>query len=90
MGFGGDESDKEMICCCTNFDKKCKGINWRKIVRKRIPITTWLPKYSKEYGISDLIAGITVGLTIVPQSMAYASVVGLSPEVYTIFQIPLC
>lgn len=29
----------------------------------------------------DLIAGITVGLTIIPQSIAYASVAGLPLEV---------
>ena len=30
---------------------------------------------------SDLIAGITVGLMVVPQALAYASIAGLPPEV---------
>jgi MFS superfamily sulfate permease-like transporter len=40
-----------------------------------------MPSYTRGDMISDLIAGITVGLTVVPQSMAYAAIAGLSPEV---------
>ena len=36
-------------------------------VKSRIPILTWLPKYSLEWLVSDMIAGITVGLTVIPQ-----------------------
>lgn len=37
--------------------------------------------------ISDFIAGITVGLTMIPQSLAYAGLAGVSPEygLYTAF-----
>ena len=38
-----------------------------KKVKSRIPILTWLPKYSLEWLVSDMIAGITVGLTVIPQ-----------------------
>lgn len=31
------------------------------------------------FGITDILAGITVGLVLVPQSMAYAALAGLSP-----------
>ena len=31
--------------------------------------------------MSDLVAGITVGLTIIPQAMAYASVAGIPAKV---------
>ena len=41
----------------------------------------WLPNYSLNYSAFDLIAGITVGLTIIPQSIAYAGVAGLPFEV---------
>jgi hypothetical protein len=41
----------------------------------------WLPKYNLEDGISDLIAGITVGLTIIPQGIAYALVANLPAQV---------
>lgn len=53
--------------------RSCK----KKLLFKRIPILTWLPNYRKEYIVSDLVAGITVGLTVIPQAIAYANVAGL-------------
>lgn len=53
----------------------------QKQIRKRLPILSWLPTYKKTDLAADIIAGITVGLTVVPQSMAYAAIAGLSPEV---------
>ncbi|KAH9628319.1 hypothetical protein HF086_016661 [Spodoptera exigua] len=50
------------------------------VVKKRLPIISWLPKYKSEYFIQDVIAGITVGLTAIPQGIAYAVIAGLSPE----------
>lgn len=51
------------------------------MLKKRLPILEWLPKYSIEKAVGDLIAGITVGMTVVPQSLAYAGVAGLPSEV---------
>ncbi|KPJ00123.1 Sodium-independent sulfate anion transporter [Papilio xuthus] len=51
-----------------------------KTVKKRLPIIQWLPKYNGTLLIQDIIAGITVGLTAIPQGIAYAVVAGLSPE----------
>lgn len=48
---------------------------------KRIPILTWLPKYGLVDSVSDLIAGFTVGLTLMPQAIAYAALAGLEPQV---------
>lgn len=50
-------------------------------VKRGIPVLQWLPLYDAEKGISDLIAGITVALTLIPQSIAYAALAGLGPEV---------
>ncbi|XP_049948395.1 sodium-independent sulfate anion transporter [Schistocerca serialis cubense] len=50
------------------------------VIRRRIPIVQWLPRYSKMRAVSDAVAGITVGLTMMPQSIAYASLAGLSSE----------
>lgn len=36
-------------------------------LKRRLPVTDWLPKYQKSYFLADLIAGITVGLTCIPQ-----------------------
>lgn len=57
--------------CCT-----------RKVLHKRLPILQWLPKYTiNDHGIPDLVAGITVGLTVIPQAIAFANVAGLPPQV---------
>ena len=50
-------------------------------VSKYAPIFKWLPKYTKYRAVSDIIAGITIGLTMIPQSIAYATLAGLSPQV---------
>lgn len=47
---------------------------------KVFPIVTWLPKYKVEHGVRDLIAGLTVGLTVIPQGLAYANLAELPSE----------
>ncbi|XP_038140683.1 sodium-independent sulfate anion transporter [Cyprinodon tularosa] len=42
-----------------------------------LPILSWLPEYKLKYLQMDLLAGLTVGLTTVPQALAYAEVAGL-------------
>ncbi|PWN44340.1 sulfate permease, partial [Ceraceosorus guamensis] len=44
------------------------------------PFTKWILSYNSQWMIGDLIAGITVGLVVVPQSMSYAQVALLPPE----------
>ena len=45
-----------------------------------LPILKWLPEYNfRESLMYDLVAGLTVGAMIIPQSIAYASLVNLSP-----------
>ncbi len=51
---------------------------------KRLPFTKWAPTYSSSYLLRDLIAGITVGMTAIPQGIAYATVAGLEPQVIEI------
>ncbi|XP_049699523.2 sodium-independent sulfate anion transporter [Helicoverpa armigera] len=52
----------------------------KRLLHKRLPITKWLPEYNSEKALADLIAGITVGLTVIPQALAYATLAGLSPQ----------
>eukprot|EP00794_Sanderia_malayensis_P009002 gene9002-9964_t len=52
----------------------------KKIVKKKLPITKWARTYDKTKLYYDFVAGVTVGLMLVPQSLAYASLAGLSPE----------
>ncbi|KAM6939542.1 sodium-independent sulfate anion transporter [Xenentodon cancila] len=42
-----------------------------------LPILSWLPTYKLKYLQMDLLAGLTVGLTVVPQALAYAEIAGL-------------
>lgn len=60
---------------------RSKGSQFNKFLRKRIPIVDWLPKYNSEKLLNDAIAGITVGLTVMPQGLAYATLAGLEPQV---------
>ncbi len=48
-------------------------------LKKLLPILTWLPNYKKEYIKGDINAGITVGIMLIPQGMAYAMLAGLPP-----------
>ncbi|XP_044252765.1 sodium-independent sulfate anion transporter-like [Tribolium madens] len=55
-------------------------INWPEIVKRGFPVLTWGKNYSLDVAIADLVAGITIGLTLIPQCIAYASLAGLGPE----------
>uniref|UniRef100_A0AAR2KDI2 STAS domain-containing protein n=1 Tax=Pygocentrus nattereri TaxID=42514 RepID=A0AAR2KDI2_PYGNA len=46
-------------------------------LRTCFPILTWLPRYNLTWLRMDVLAGLTVGLTAVPQGLAYAEVAGL-------------
>jgi len=47
----------------------------------------WLPRYNLSWLVGDSIAGIAVGLVVIPQAMAYALLASLTPEygLYTSF-----
>jgi len=49
-----------------------------------VPMISWLPRYDYEKAIGDVIAGLTVGLMVIPQAMAYANLAGL-PPVYGLY-----
>nr|CAG8505355.1 8490_t:CDS:2 [Entrophospora candida] len=44
------------------------------------PILTWIKNYNFTWLYGDAVAGMTAGLVVIPQGMAYALVVGLTPE----------
>jgi sulfate permease, SulP family len=46
---------------------------------KIFPILSWLPGYNRGYFQGDLSAGITVGIMLIPQGMAYSMLAGLDP-----------
>ncbi|XP_058812097.1 sodium-independent sulfate anion transporter-like [Topomyia yanbarensis] len=49
-------------------------------VRRRIHVLQWLPKYHLNNLLSDIIAGVTVTLTAIPQSIAYGILANLQPQ----------
>ncbi|KAG5279127.1 hypothetical protein AALO_G00106430 [Alosa alosa] len=61
-----NSAQHKWVSCCSF----CTFHRW-------IPILTWLPKYNFRWLQMDIIAGVTVGLTTVPQALAYAEVAGL-------------
>ena len=49
------------------------------MLKRFFPIVDWLPKYKMAYLAGDFSAGITVGIMLIPQGMAYALIAGLPP-----------
>jgi SulP family sulfate permease len=48
--------------------------------RSYLPILTWLPVYSREQLLGDLLAAVIVTIMLIPQSLAYAMLAGVPPE----------
>nr|XP_054599963.1 sodium-independent sulfate anion transporter [Nothobranchius furzeri]XP_054599964.1 sodium-independent sulfate anion transporter [Nothobranchius furzeri]XP_054599965.1 sodium-independent sulfate anion transporter [Nothobranchius furzeri]XP_054599966.1 sodium-independent sulfate anion transporter [Nothobranchius furzeri] len=64
------------------MDHDQRSESWRRCCSYRtlkswLPVFCWLPKYNLTHLKMDLLAGLTVGLTTVPQALAYAEVAGL-------------
>ena len=56
---------------------------WEKAVHyldSLFPFRHWILSYNLTWLFGDLIAGITVALVLVPQSMSYANIAGLAPQ----------
>lgn len=60
-------------------DKRAKPPpnKWKRALLRHVPVFQWLPAYNMEWGIDDFITGITLGLTIIPESIACALLAGL-------------
>src|SRR5262249_20584016 len=54
--------------------------------RKLLPILDWIPAYRREWLLPDVLAGAALWAVMVPESMAYAGIVGVPPimGLYTI------
>ncbi|KAK9759651.1 Sulfate permease 2, partial [Basidiobolus ranarum] len=61
----------------------------KNVLFKALPIASWLPYYNKKWLFGDALAGITVGVMVVPQVLAYAQVVGL-PVQYGLYSATFC
>lgn len=63
------------------MQKSKKNAKVIEFFHRHVPVTAWLPQYTSEKAVGDLIAGTTIGLTMIPQSIAYASLANLPPQV---------
>jgi len=54
------------------------------LLKRYLPILEWLPNYKRKYLSGDISAGITVGIILIPQGMAYAMLAGL-PAIYGLY-----
>ncbi|KAJ2945897.1 hypothetical protein O0L34_g4805 [Tuta absoluta] len=52
----------------------------KRVVTGLFPILQWSRSYGVDTAIGDLIAGVTIALTLIPQSIAYASLAGFEPQ----------
>ncbi|KAM3623362.1 uncharacterized protein V6R79_010202 [Siganus canaliculatus] len=66
-----DQSVRERVSAAS---RRC--CSWSSL-KSWLPILSWLPGYKLKWLQMDLLAGITVGLTAIPQALAYAEVAGL-------------
>lgn len=74
MSWLGDQHGRRI-----NAGVLARCCSWEAVQRK-LPFLCWLPNYSLQCLQLDIIAGFTVGLTVVPQALAYAEVAGLPVE----------
>ncbi|MCE8019127.1 sulfate permease [Halomonas sp. MCCC 1A11036] len=47
------------------------------MLKRYLPILTWLPHYNRRLGGADILAGLIVTVMVIPQSLAYAVLAGL-------------
>ncbi len=60
--------------------KRCRPKFNPSAIKKRLPFLQWLPLYNLKKLQADCIAGLAVGLMIIPQSLAHATIAGLKPQ----------
>ncbi len=53
----------------------------RRTLRDHFPILTWGAAYGRAAAFNDLVAAVIVTIMLIPQSLAYALLAGLPPEV---------
>ena len=66
--------------------------NIKQYLINKVPFIWWLRKYKLGSFISDVVAGLTVGLMVVPQALAYAKIAGLKLHVmfFITLSVPAC
>ena len=61
-------------------DKETDRTRWRELANRAMPFRTWWPEVTKRNFRSDLVAGLTGAIIVLPQGVAFAMIAGLPPE----------
>src|SRR4051794_25944680 len=46
----------------------------------KVPVISWLPRYHPSWLLTDAIAGLTIGVMLIPQGLAYAKIATIPIE----------
>lgn len=57
-----------------------KNLFTLKQLLRKVPVLEWLPKYRRSYLLADIVAGLTVAMTVIPQGIADAALAGLPTQ----------
>jgi sodium-independent sulfate anion transporter 11 len=79
---GNNHLSKATNIVTSGIKTKVSEMCTKEFVHRRLPFTTWLPQYNFSTLVQDMLAGLTVALTLIPQSIAYAEIAGLQPQVH--------
>src|SRR6516164_8800620 len=62
------------------------SVNVDSFVRRAFPLLKWIGAYQREWLLPDILAGVALWAVMVPEGMAYSSIVGVPPimGLYTI------
>jgi len=77
----------QCLVCNSKGDNAKVTTPWTSFVKLAVswmPILSWFPKLTRSTISADLVAGVTVGVMVIPQSVSYAGIAGL-PFVYGMY-----
>src|SRR5262245_48364948 len=82
LGASATCNDRRMSVSAEAVPERTPGL-----LRRYIPIFSWLPAYQRGWLVADALAGLSVWALLVPQSLAYATIVGVPVQygLYTAF-----
>ena len=76
-----DELPNTPCCSFPSARRRVRGACTTKLLKRRLPFLQWIPRCTFQSVFYDILAGFTVALTAIPQSIAYAIVAGVPLEV---------
>ena len=72
-GFANDHTLRQTRYLAGRGTRAAPGVALVYLADK-VPIVGWLPRYNYRWLVNDVIAGLTIGLMLIPQSLAYAKI----------------